>query len=185
MADLSSLLQLSQQMQGRLTEIQTQLAQQTLTVSAGGGMVQATVDGRGHIRGIKIDPEAVKQGDIEMLEDLVLAAVAEAQKRAAELYQTRCESWRRVCSYHSSCRCRPRGPLRVRHRRARGGAREDPRHRAQDRSTAHVLFAEAARGNRGAAGGGDPARPRDGHGVWRVREPLGRGSLPDLPRPSA
>ena len=77
MADLSSLLQLSQQMQGRLTEIQTQLAQQTLTVSAGGGMVQATVDGRGHIRGIKIDPEAVKQGDIEMLEDLVLAAVGE------------------------------------------------------------------------------------------------------------
>jgi nucleoid-associated protein EbfC len=85
MADLSSLLQLSQQMQGRLTEIQTQLAQQTLTVSAGGGMVQATVDGRGHIRGIKIDPQAVSQGDIEMLEDLVLAA--EAQKRAAELYQ--------------------------------------------------------------------------------------------------
>ena len=86
MADLSSLLQLSQQMQGRLTEIQTQLAQQTLTVSSGGGMVQATVDGRGHIRAIKIDPQ-VSQGDIEMLEDLVLAAVAEAQKRAAELYQ--------------------------------------------------------------------------------------------------
>src|SRR6266568_2413097 len=87
MADLSSLLQLSQQMQGRLTEIQTQLAQQTLTVSAGGGMVQATVDGRGHIRAIKIDPQAVSQGDVEMLEDLVLAAVVEAQKRAAELYQ--------------------------------------------------------------------------------------------------
>jgi nucleoid-associated protein EbfC len=87
MADLSSLLQLSQQMQGRLTEIQTQLAQQTLTVSSGGGIVQATVDGRGHIRSIKIDPQAVSQGDVEMLEDLVLAAVAEAQKRAAELYQ--------------------------------------------------------------------------------------------------
>src|SRR3989449_11382104 len=88
MADLSSLLQLSQQMQGRLTEIQTQLAQQTLTVSAGGGMVQATADGRGQIRGIKIDPEAVRQGDVELLEDLGLAAGAEAQKRAAELYQT-------------------------------------------------------------------------------------------------
>src|SRR5260221_12888019 len=87
MADLSSLLQLSQQMQGRLTEIQTQLAQQTLTVSAGGGMVQATVDGRGHIRGIKIEPQAVTQGDVEMLEDLVLAAVAEAQERPAELDQ--------------------------------------------------------------------------------------------------
>src|SRR5438552_17802004 len=93
MADLSSLLQLSQQMQGRLTEIQTQLAQQTLTVSAGGGMVQATVDGRGHIRGIKIDPEAVKQGVVEMLEDPVLAAVGEGQRRAAECYRAGVGKW--------------------------------------------------------------------------------------------
>jgi len=81
------LLQFQQQMQGRLSEIQSQLAQQTVTVSAGGGIVQATADGRGQIRAIKIDPQAVSQGDVEMLEDLVLAAVAEAQKRAAELYQ--------------------------------------------------------------------------------------------------
>src|SRR6266566_5588952 len=87
MADLSSLLQLGQQMQGRLSEIQSQLAQQTVTVSAGGGMVQATADGRGQIRAITIAPEVVRQGDVEMLEDLVLAAVAEAQKRAAELQQ--------------------------------------------------------------------------------------------------
>ena len=87
MADLSSLLQLGQQMQGRLSEIQSQLAQQTLTVTAGGGMVQATADGRGQIRAIKIDPQAVAQGDVELLEDLVLAAVAEAQQRAAEVYQ--------------------------------------------------------------------------------------------------
>ena len=81
------MLQFQQQMQGRLSEIQSQLAQQTVTVSAGGGIVQATADGRGQIRAIKIDPQAVKQGDVEMLEDLVLAAVAEAQKRAAELSQ--------------------------------------------------------------------------------------------------
>jgi len=87
MADLSNLLQLGQQMQFRLSEIQSQLAQQTVTCSAGGGIVQATADGRGQIRAIKIDPQAVAQGDVEMLEDLILAAVAEAQKRAAELYQ--------------------------------------------------------------------------------------------------
>ena len=87
MADLSNLLQLGQQMQFRLSEIQSQLAQQTVTASAGGGMVQATADGRGQIRAIKIDPQAVAQGDIEMLEDLVLAAVSQAQQRAAELYQ--------------------------------------------------------------------------------------------------
>jgi nucleoid-associated protein EbfC len=87
MAELSSLLQLGQQMQWRLSEIQSQLAQQTVTCSAGGGMVEATADGRGQIRAIKIDPQALNAGDVEMLEDLVLAAVGEAQKRAAELYQ--------------------------------------------------------------------------------------------------
>jgi hypothetical protein len=87
MADLSNLLQLSQQVQGRISEIQTQLAQRTVTASAGGDMVRAIADGRGQIREIRIDPQALAQGDVEMLEDLVLAAVAEAQKRAAELYQ--------------------------------------------------------------------------------------------------
>jgi nucleoid-associated protein EbfC len=87
MADLSSLFQLAQQAQGRLSEIQTKLAQETVTVSSGGGMVQATADGRGQIRAITIDPEAVKSGDVELLEDLVLAAVTQAQQRAAELYQ--------------------------------------------------------------------------------------------------
>jgi len=81
------LLQLAQQAQGRWTEIQTKLAQETVSVSAGGGMVQATADGRGQIRSIKIDPEAIRGGDVELLEDLILAAVAEAQQRAAELYQ--------------------------------------------------------------------------------------------------
>jgi DNA-binding YbaB/EbfC family protein len=87
MADLSNLFQLAQQAQGRLSEIQSKLAQETVTVSSGGGMVQATADGRGQIRSIKIDPEAIKAGDVELLEDLVLAAVAQAQQRAAELYQ--------------------------------------------------------------------------------------------------
>src|SRR5256885_6856012 len=79
MADLSSLLQLGQQMQFRLSEIQSQLAQQTVTCTAGGGIVSATADGRGQIRAIKIDPQAIAQGDVEMLEDLVLAAVAQAR----------------------------------------------------------------------------------------------------------
>lgn len=88
MADLSSLFQLAQQAQGRLSEIQTKLAQESVTAAAGGGMVTATADGRGQIREIKIDPEALKSGDVELLEDLVLAAVAQAQQRAAELYQS-------------------------------------------------------------------------------------------------
>ncbi len=87
MPDFSQLLQLGQQVQGRLTQMQTELAQRTVTGSAGGGMVEATVDGRGQLRRVRIDPAVTKDGDVEMLEDLVLAAVAEAQRRAEELYR--------------------------------------------------------------------------------------------------
>jgi len=87
MADLSQLLQLGQQMQGRLTQMQTELAQQTVTGSSGGGMVKATADGKGQIRSIQIDPTVASEGDVEMLEDLVLAAVGDAQRKAQDLYR--------------------------------------------------------------------------------------------------
>jgi len=87
MADLSQLLQLGQQMQGRITQMQTDLQQQTVTGSAGGGMVTVTADGRGRVRRVKIDPSVAAEGDFEMLEDLVQAAVADAQRKAEELYR--------------------------------------------------------------------------------------------------
>ena len=87
MADFSQLLQLGQQMQGKLTQMQTELAQQMVTGSSGGGMVRASVNGRGEIQSIQIDPSVVSDGDVEMLEDLVLAAVSEAQRKAQELYK--------------------------------------------------------------------------------------------------
>ncbi|HWP36841.1 MAG TPA: YbaB/EbfC family nucleoid-associated protein [Gemmatimonadales bacterium] len=87
MPDFSQLLQLGQQVQGRLTQMQTTLTQTAVTGSAGGGMVQATADGRGQIRSIRIDPSLLGNADAEMLEDLVLAAVSEAQRRAEELYR--------------------------------------------------------------------------------------------------
>lgn len=86
MTDIRSLLQIGQQMQGRLAAIQSELAQRTVTGSAGGGMVSVTADGRGQVRDIKIDPSLLA-GDVEMLEDLVLAAVAEVQKKAADVAQ--------------------------------------------------------------------------------------------------
>jgi hypothetical protein len=88
MADLSQLFQLGQQMQGRLTQIQTELAERSVTGSAGGGMVKVTADGRGQICALQIDPAAAAEGDIEMLEDLVLAAVSDAQRKAEELYRS-------------------------------------------------------------------------------------------------
>ncbi len=87
MSDFSQLLQLGQQMQGRITQMQTELTQRTVTGSAGGGMVTVTADGKGQIRKIKIDKGIVEDGDVEMLEDLVSAAVADAQRRAEEIYK--------------------------------------------------------------------------------------------------
>lgn len=87
MADLSQLLQLGQQMQGRLNEIQSQLEGQTVSSTVGGGAVRVVADGQGRIRSISIDPAAVQDGDVEMLEELVLAAVSDAQRRASELYR--------------------------------------------------------------------------------------------------
>lgn len=74
-------------MQGRMSQLQTELTQRTVTGSAGGGMVTATADGRGHIRALTIDPSVFEDGDPEMIEDLVLAAVSDAQRRAEEVYR--------------------------------------------------------------------------------------------------
>jgi nucleoid-associated protein EbfC len=85
--NIQQLLQMSQQVQSRLSQLQTELGQKTVTCSSGGGMVTATADGRGKIRSIKIDPTVANGGDVEMLEDLVLAAVSEAQNRAQQVYE--------------------------------------------------------------------------------------------------
>jgi hypothetical protein len=87
MADFMKILQQAQQMQGRLQEIQDQLQQQTVTGSAGGGMVTVEADGKGQVRRVKLDPSVVSATDVEMLEDLIQVAVAEAQKKAAALAQ--------------------------------------------------------------------------------------------------
>ncbi|MDH5642761.1 MAG: YbaB/EbfC family nucleoid-associated protein [Gemmatimonadota bacterium] len=87
MADFSQLLQLGQQMQVKMTQLQTELTQKSVSGSAGGGMVTVTADGKGRVRSVKIDPSIVQEGDVEMIEDLVAAAVSDAQRRAEELYQ--------------------------------------------------------------------------------------------------
>ena len=81
------ILQQAQEMQGRFQKIQEELQAQTVSGSAGGGMVTADVSGTGQIQRIKLDPSVVNPADIEMLEDLVLVAVADAQKKAQALAQ--------------------------------------------------------------------------------------------------
>ena len=88
MTDMMKILQQAQEMQGRFQQIQDDLQQRTVSAAAGGGMVTVEADGKGQIRKIKIDPSVVDASDVEMLEDLVLVAVSEAQKKAAELAQS-------------------------------------------------------------------------------------------------
>jgi nucleoid-associated protein EbfC len=87
MNNLQQILQMGQQVQARMSQLQTELGQKTVSVSTGGGMVTASADGRGKLRSLKIDPAVVQSGDVEMIEDLVIAAVNEVQNRAQELYE--------------------------------------------------------------------------------------------------
>ena len=87
MTNFQQILQMGQQMQAKMSELQTELKNQTVTTSSGGGMVTVTADGRGRVREVKIDPTVVDASDVEMLEDLVVAAVSDAQQRAQQLYE--------------------------------------------------------------------------------------------------
>ncbi len=84
MDNLQQLFQLGQQMQSKMSDLQRRLEQETLTAQSGGGMVEITTDGKGNIRKIKLDPAVVDPEDVEMLEDLILAAASEVQRRARE-----------------------------------------------------------------------------------------------------
>jgi hypothetical protein len=87
MADWQQLYQLTQQMQGRLHQLQLDLASHTYDVTAGAGMVRVTVDGQGVLRQLHLDPECFAGRDADLLADLILGAVAEAQRRANEAMQ--------------------------------------------------------------------------------------------------
>ncbi len=82
MRDIMKILQQAQEMQGKFQQIQEELEHITVSGSAGGGMVTAEVTGTSKIKKIKIDPTVVNPSDIEMLEDLVVVAVSDAQQKA-------------------------------------------------------------------------------------------------------
>ncbi|MCX5755949.1 MAG: YbaB/EbfC family nucleoid-associated protein [Gemmatimonadetes bacterium] len=87
MTDILKIMQQAQQMQSRIEEMQGVLQRTTVSGSAGGGMVTVEADGKGTVRKVKIDPSVVNPSDIEMLEDLVVVAIGEAQRKATELAQ--------------------------------------------------------------------------------------------------
>jgi DNA-binding YbaB/EbfC family protein len=87
MNNLQQLIQMGQQLQSKVAELQERMDAEEVSSSAGGGMVKATVNGKGTVKRLSIDPAVVDPEDVEMLEDLVLAAVSEAQSRAKALYE--------------------------------------------------------------------------------------------------
>jgi DNA-binding YbaB/EbfC family protein len=87
MTDIQQLMQMGQQLQARMAQLQEELSAREISASSGGGMVTATVDGKGTIIRILIDPTVVDPRDVEMLEDLVMAAVTEAQGKAQGQYE--------------------------------------------------------------------------------------------------
>ena len=87
--DMRQLMKQAQDMQANMEKVQAQLAEERLEASAGGGMVSVTANGAGDILSVRIDPAAIDPDDVEMLEDMVLAAVNEASRQAGALAQQR------------------------------------------------------------------------------------------------
>jgi DNA-binding YbaB/EbfC family protein len=83
--NLQQLMKQAQQMQQQLMSAQQELAATEVTGTAGGGLVTATVTGAGEVVSVKIKPEAVDPDDVESLEDLVVAAIRDANVTAQEM----------------------------------------------------------------------------------------------------
>jgi len=79
------MLKQAQKLQSKIFKMQEEMAERTVETSVGGGMVKAVANGRQELVSIKIDPEVVDPEDVQMLEDLVVAAVNDALKKAKEM----------------------------------------------------------------------------------------------------
>ena len=85
---MGNLLKQAQEMQARMAKIQEELGQKTVQGSAGGGMVQVTVNGQFNLTEVKIEASVINADEKEMLEDLILAAVNDGMRRARDLVST-------------------------------------------------------------------------------------------------
>jgi len=84
---LGNILKQAQQMHTRIAQLQEEMAAKTVEGSSGGGMVNIVMNGKQEILSVRIDPEVVNREDIEMLQDLITAAVNEAIRKSHEMMQ--------------------------------------------------------------------------------------------------
>jgi DNA-binding YbaB/EbfC family protein len=85
--DFNNLLAQAQQLQQQMLRVQEEARSKTVEASAGGGMVTATMTGGFELRALKIDPQCVDPSDLQLLQDLVIAAVNQAIQKAQEMVQ--------------------------------------------------------------------------------------------------
>jgi len=85
LGNMANLMKQAQAMQAQMAKLQEEAATKTVTGTAGGGMVSVTANGGMEIVNVVINPEAVKSGDVDMLQDLVLAASNDALKKARQM----------------------------------------------------------------------------------------------------
>jgi DNA-binding YbaB/EbfC family protein len=83
--NMNNMIKQAQKMQQQMLKVQEELEQKTVEASAGGGVITVVASGKKEIMEIKINPEVVDADDVEMLQDLVLAAVNEALRKADEM----------------------------------------------------------------------------------------------------
>ena len=84
---MAALMQQAQRMQRKIAKIQEEMAERTAEAEAGGGMVKAVANGKNQVVSISIEKEVVDPEDVEMLQDLVVAAVNQALKKAQEMVE--------------------------------------------------------------------------------------------------
>jgi hypothetical protein len=85
--DLNALMQQAQAMQQKLQDAQAKLADTTVEGASGGGMVSVTLSGAGEMKGVRLDPSLLQPGEGEILEDLIVAAHADAKRKLDETQQ--------------------------------------------------------------------------------------------------
>jgi nucleoid-associated protein EbfC len=85
LGNMANLMKQAQAMQAQMAKLQEEAATKTVTGTAGGGMVSVTANGGMEIVSVAINPEAAKSGDVDMLQDLVLAASNDALKKARQM----------------------------------------------------------------------------------------------------
>ena len=88
MGNIGDIMKQAQKMQKKMEEIKSNLQERVVEATSGGGMVTVQMNGKLELLSIKIDKEVVDPDDVQMLEDLVLAAVTQVVKKAQDIYQT-------------------------------------------------------------------------------------------------